>query len=72
METTETAKTIQATKVVLMELIITATSLDIGKNIAIRNRGINKEILMELLITATSLDISKNISARNKGMNKQI
>ena len=65
-------KTIQATKVVLMELVINAKSLDISNHIAIRNRGINKENLMGLIITATILDIIKHIATRNKGVNKQI
>ena len=72
METTTRVNTIQATKVVLMELVITATSLDISNQIPIRNRGIKEKIIMELVITATSLDISKNIAARNKGTNKKI
>ena len=71
-ETTTRAMKIQATKVVLMELVITATRFDIRKKVAIRNKGTNKEIIMELVITATSLDISKKISARNKGTNRQI
>ena len=35
---------IQAKKVVLMELVITETSLDLSKQIAIRNRVMNKQI----------------------------
>ena len=46
---------IQATKLVLMELVITATSFEIIKHIALRNRGINNQILMELVINTTSL-----------------
>ena len=72
METTTRVMKIQATKVVLMELVITVTSLDISKQIAIRNRGMNKKISMKLAITGTILDISKKIATRNKGMNKQI
>ena len=72
METTTIAKTIQATEVVLMELVITATSLDIINQIAIGNRGMNKEILMELVINAKSLDISNKIATRNKGMKNKI
>ena len=72
METTTREKTIQETKVFLMELVINATSLDINKQIYIRNRGINKEIIMGLVITATILDINKKITTRNKGTNKQI
>ena len=71
-ETTTIPNTIQNTKVVLMDLVITATRLDTSKKVDIRNRGMNKEIIMELVINATSLDISNNIAARNKGMNKQI
>ena len=51
METTTRAITIQAKKVVLMGLVITATSLDKIKQISIRNRGTNKKILMEPVIT---------------------
>ena len=51
METTTRAMTIQAKKVVLMGLVITATSLDKIKQISIRNRGMNKQILMEPVIT---------------------
>ena len=69
---TTRAKKIQTTEVVLMELVITATSLDISKQIAIRKRGINEDILIEPVINATSLDISKKIAEMNKGMNKQI
>ena len=72
METTTREMIIQATKVVLMELVITATSLDIIKQIYLRNRGMNNQILIKLVITATNLDISKKIAARNKGMNKKI
>ena len=72
METITRTMTIQATKVVLMEFVITAKRLDIRKHIDIRNRVINNQILMELVITATSLGISKKLATRNKGMNKQI
>ena len=72
MVTTTRSKTIQATKVVLMELVNTATSLDISKQIDIWNIEMNKEILMKLVITATSLDIRKKVAARNQGINKQI
>ena len=51
METTTRAMTIQAKNVVLMGLVITATSLDKIKQISIRNRGMNKQILMEPVIT---------------------
>ena len=57
METTSRAMKIQAIKVVVTELVITETSLDIIKHIAIRNRGINKQILMEILINKKVLDI---------------
>ena len=46
METTTRAKTTQATNFVLMELVITETSLDIRKQIAMRNRGMNREIII--------------------------
>ena len=72
METTTRAKTIQATKVILMELVITAMRLYIRRKIDIRKIGMDKEILTELLINATSLNISKKIATRNKGMNKHI
>ena len=72
METTTIAMKIQATKVVLLELVINATSLDISNQIDIRNIGKNKQILMRLVITATSLDISNNVAVRNKGTNKRI
>ena len=72
MEITTGAMTIQAKKIILMEIVITTTSLDTSKQIATRNRGMNKQILMELVIAATILDISKKIATRNKGMNKQI
>ena len=72
MERTTREMTIQATKIFLMKLVINGTSLDIRKQIAIINRGMNNQIIMELMITATSLYISKNIAARNKVMNKQI
>ena len=55
-----------------MELVISATSLDISKQISIRNKLMNKKIIMEIVITATSLGIIKNISARKEWMNKQI
>ena len=58
--------------VVLMEPVITATIMDISKQVAIRNTVMNKQIIMELVITATSLDINKKTAARNKGMNKKI
>ena len=64
METMTRAMIIQAKKVILMELVNIATIFDISKQIALRNRGMNKQILMELVITATSLDISKNNSSR--------
>ena len=56
------AMIIQATKVVLMELVITKTSLEIIKNIALRNRGINNQNLMELVINTTSLYFQKKQS----------
>ena len=60
---TKTRKVIiQATKIVLMEPVITATCLDIRNNIAISNRGTNKQVSVELVITATSLDRIKKIS----------
>ena len=42
METMTRAMKIQATKVVLMELVIIATILDMSKHIALINRGMNK------------------------------
>ena len=72
METMTRAMIIQETMVVLMELVITATSLDTIKHIPLINRGMNKQILMELVITATSLDIIKKISTKNEEVNKQI
>ena len=72
METTTRANTIQATKVVLMALLITATILDIRKQIDIRNIGMNRDIIMELVMTATSLDTSKKIASRKKGMKNKI
>ena len=53
-ETTKTAMTIWAIKVVLMELVINATSLYISKKISIRNREMNTQILMKIVATATS------------------
>ena len=50
METMTIAMTIQATKVVLMELVITATCLDIRNNIAISNRGMNKQVSVIALV----------------------
>ena len=44
METTTRAITIQATKVVLIGLVITAISLDISKKIYAIKKGMNKQI----------------------------
>ena len=41
-ETTTRSMKKQITGVVLIEIVINATSLDISKQIAIRNRGMNK------------------------------
>ena len=46
METMTRAMIIQATKLVLMELVITATSLHKSKQVDIRNKVMNKEIIM--------------------------
>ena len=72
MEKMSIAITIHETKVVLMEIVITAKNLGISKQIAIRNRVMNKQILMKPVNNAISLDMSKKISARQKRMNNKI
>ena len=71
METITRTMTIQATKVVLMEFVITAKRLDIRKHIDIRNRVINNQILMELVINTTSLYFQKKQSGEKANITEE-